>query len=554
MLKSLHIHNFAIIRDLELDFHAGMSVLTGETGAGKSIIIDAIGLVLGDRAELNAIRADEERAEISLLVDLSQLDNSRRWLAAHDFDADEDCILRRVLKRSGTSKAYINNVPVPLKTLKEFGELIINIYGQHAHQGLMQTSHQRQLLDQFAENEKLCESVAKQYQVWSERQRHYQSLSQNSQDMNAKLELLSYQLQELESLNLQPNESEELTQRHLILSNAEQLKQGSNQISHKLKNDEGNDLSTTLGHINNELDALATHDPSLNTVASALNEALILIEDNATSLRHYADRVEVDEQELLMVEERLTNIEQISRKHHISSEEIPVLHAQLQSEYKQLNLPENDIETLAVMLLESEQKYRDLAKKLSQKRVKVASKLSKSITQALTKLGMSKAKLEISVTGVDSNKPSQFGLDSIIFNVQTNPGQGMAGLAQVASGGELSRISLAIQMIAADKLDLPVLIFDEVDSGVGGAVAEIVGQEMHNISDGRQVFSVTHLAQVAAKADHHYRVNKLTDNKDTASAIDYLDRQDRVTELARMLGGLNLTEKTLSHAEEMLDS
>ena len=554
MLKSLHIHNFAIIRDLELDFHTGMSVLTGETGAGKSIIIDAIGLVLGDRAELTAIRTGEERAEISLLVDLSQLENSRRWLVEHDFDTDEDCILRRVLKRSGTSKAYINNVPVPLKTLKEFGELIINIYGQHAHQGLMQTSHQRQLLDQFAENEKLCESVAKQYQIWSERQRHYQSLSQNSQDINAKLELLSYQLQELEGLNLQPNESEELTQRHLILSNAEQLKQGSNQISHQLKNEEGNDLSTTLGHINNELDALATHDPSLNTIASALNEALILIEDNATSLRHYADRVEVDEQELLMVEERLTNIEQISRKHHISSEEIPVLHAQLQTEYDQLNLPENDIETLAAMLQESEQKYRDLAKKLSQKRIKVAAKLSKSITQALTKLGMSKAKLEISVSGLDSNKPSQFGLDSIVFNVQTNPGQGMAGLAQVASGGELSRISLAIQMIAADKLDLPVLIFDEVDSGVGGAVAEIVGQEMHNISNGRQVFSVTHLAQVAAKADHHYRVNKLADDKDTASAIDYLERQDRVTELARMLGGLNLTEKTLSHAEEMLDS
>jgi len=206
------------------------------------------------------------------------------------------------------------------------------------------------------------------------------------------------------------------------------------------------------------------------------------------------------------------------------------------------------------MLQESEQKYRDLAKKLSQKRVKGAAKLSKSITQALTKLGMSKAKLEISVSGLDSNKPSQFGLDNIVFNVQTNPGQAMAGLAQVASGGELSRISLAIQMIAADKLDLPVLIFDEVDSGVGGAVAEIVGQEMHNISSGRQVFSVTHLAQVAAKADHHYRVNKLADDKDTASAIDYLERQDRVTELARMLGGLNLTEKTLSHAEEMLDS
>ena len=554
MLKSLHIHNFAIIRDLELDFHAGMSVLTGETGAGKSIIIDAMGLVLGDRAELTAIRTGEERAEISLLVDLTQLENSRRWLAEHDFDVGEDCILRRVLKRSGTSKAYINNVLVPLKTLKEFGELIINIYGQHAHQGLMQTSHQRQLLDQFAENEKLCESVAKQYQVWSERQRHYQSLSQNSEDINAKLELLSYQLKELESLDLQPNESEELTQRHLILANAEQLKQGSNQISHQLKNEEGDDLSTTLGHINNELDALATHDPSLNTIASALNEALILIEDNATSLRHYADRVEVDEQELLMVEERLTNIEQISRKHHISSEEIPVLHAQLQAEYEQLNLPENDIETLAAMLQESEQKYRDLAKKLSQKRVKVAAKLSKSITQALTKLGMSKAKLEISVSGLDSNKPSQFGLDNIVFNVQTNPGQAMAGLAQVASGGELSRISLAIQMIAADKLDLPVLIFDEVDSGVGGAVAEIVGQEMHNISSGRQVFSVTHLAQVAAKADHHYRVNKLADDKDTASAIDYLERQDRVTELARMLGGLNLTEKTLSHAEEMLDS
>jgi len=554
MLKSLHIRNFAIIRDLELDFHTGMSVLTGETGAGKSIIIDAIGLVLGDRAELTAIRVAEDRAEISLIIDLSQLESSRRWLTEHDFDADDECILRRVLNRSGSSKAYINNAPVPLKTLKEFAELIINIYGQHAHQGLMQSSNQRQLLDQFAENEKLCESVSKQYHIWSERQRHYQNLSKNSQDINAKLELLSYQLQELESLNLQPNESEELTQRHLILANAEQLKQGSNQISHQLKNEEGNDLSSTLGHISNELDTLVTHDPSLNTVASALNEALILIEDNATSLRHYAERVEVDEQELLMIEERLNNIEQISRKHRISAEEIPAFQAQLQAEYEQLNLPENDIETLAAMLAESEQKYRELAQKLSQKRIKVAAKLSKHISQALSKLGMSKAKLDISVSGVDTNKPSQFGLDSIIFNVQTNPGQGMGALAQVASGGELSRISLAIQMIAADKLDLPVLIFDEVDSGVGGAVAEIVGQEMHNISHGRQVFSVTHLAQVAAKADHHYRVNKLTDDKDTASAIDYLERQQRITELARMLGGLNLTEKTLSHAEEMLDS
>ena len=554
MLRSLHIRNFAIIRDLELDFHAGMSVLTGETGAGKSIIIDAIGLVLGDRAELTAIRAGEERAEISLLVDLSELENSRHWLAEHDFDADEDCILRRVLKRSGSSKAYINNVPVPLKTLKEFGELVINIYGQHAHQGLMQTSHQRQLLDQFAENEKLCDSVATHYQIWSGRQRHYQSLSQNSEDINAKLELLSYQLEELKSLDLQVNESEELSQRHVILANAEQLKQGSNQISHQLKNEEGNDISTTLGHIYNELDALAAHDPALKTVANALNEALILIEDNATSLRHYADRVEVDEQELLMLEDRLKTIEQISRKHHINSTQIPELHAKLQTEYEQLNLPENDIETLVAMLEESEQAYQDIAKKLSQKRKKVAAKLSKSITQALSKLGMSKAKLEINVSGFDSNKPSQFGLDNIIFNVQTNPGQAMAGLAQVASGGELSRISLAIQMIAADKLDLPVLIFDEVDSGVGGGVAEIVGQEMHNISAGRQVFSVTHLAQVAAKADHHYRVNKLADDTDTASAIDYLERQDRVTELARMLGGLNLTEKTLSHAEEMLDS
>ncbi len=555
MLKSLHIKNFAIIEELELEFYSGLSTLTGETGAGKSIIIDAIGLVLGDRADNNLIRAGKESAEIILVTELAPQSMGVKWLSEHDFATEEACILRRVVRKDGKSKAYINNTPVPLKTLKELGECIINIYGQHAHQSLMNISTQRDLVDQFAAHGSALHSLEGLFHDWQAQTKRFEELSKNTNDIHSTIELLRYQVEELDQLNLAENEITELEQKHNRLAHAEQLKQSTMQACQQLKDDHASeDVYTQLNNVCSQINALLETDPALNDINESLQEAFTIIDETADDLRSYADKVEVDAQELFNTEERLAHIDQISRKHKVKPNELPRLHEKLANELNALSQPEYDIDALAAQLAQTKQDYVTLAKKISKKRTNTAKKLSSEITHALANLGMDKACVEILVQFDESSAPTSYGLDRLVFNVQTNPGQKMLPLSQVASGGELSRISLAIQMIAVDRLDVPVLIFDEVDSGVGGAVAEVVGRELRTIGEHRQVMCITHLAQVAANAHHHYRVNKQSAASDTASAIEYLSQADRVTEIARMIGGLTLTEKTFIHAQEMLEA
>jgi len=554
MLKSLHIKNFAIIEELELEFFSGLSTLTGETGAGKSIIIDAIGLVLGDRADNNLIRAGKQAAEIILVIEIQAQSNSANWLASHDFEVEQECILRRVVRKDGKSKAYINSVPVPLKTLKELGECIINIYGQHAHQSLMSIATQRALVDQFANHKSSLDSLESLFANWREQKLRFEELSKNSSEIQSTIELLRYQVQELDQLNLAANEVNELEHKHKRLANAEQLKQSTMQACHQLKNDDSSDIYTHLNQVCSQIGTLIENDPSLQATSQSLEEAFTIISECADDLRHYAESVEIDAQELFQTEERLASIDQISRKHKVSADELLILHEKLTSELNALTQPECNIDALESQLKQTETDYKTLAKKISNKRKSVAKKLSSEITHALTKLGMEKARVEIGVNYDADVAPTSFGFDNIVFNVQTNPGQKMLPLSQVASGGELSRISLAIQMIAVDKLDVPVLIFDEVDSGVGGAVAEVVGRELRTIGEHRQVMCITHLAQVAANAHHHYRVNKQSEASDTVSAIEYLAQAERITEIARMIGGVTLTENTFLHAQEMLEA
>lgn len=554
MLKSLHIKNFAIIEELELEFFSGLSTLTGETGAGKSIIIDAIGLVLGDRADNNLIRAGKDAAEIILVIDIDPQSNSAKWLIGHDFEIDEQCILRRVIRKDGKSKAYINNIPVPLKILKELGECIINIYGQHAHQSLMNVSTQRALIDQFADHKKSLATLEKLFTTWREQKQHYEELNKSSAEIQSTIELLRYQVEELDQLGLVENELQELEQKHKLLANAEQLKQSTMQAYHQLKNDNGSDIYSQLNQVCSQIGALLDNDTSLQTTSQSLEEAFTIINECADDLRNYADSVEIDSEALLQTEERLANIDQISRKHKVNSEELTALHKKLAAELNALTKPEYNIDALAQQLEKIESDYNSLAKKISAKRKSVAVRLSDEITQALSKLGMDKARVDIAVKYDENTTPTSFGFDNIVINVQTNPGQKLLPLSQVASGGELSRISLAIQMIAVDKLDVPVLIFDEVDSGVGGAVAEVVGRELRKIGEQRQVMCITHLAQVAANAHHHYRVNKQSEASDTVSAIEHLCTAERITEIARMIGGVTLTENTYLHAQEMLEA
>ena len=554
MLKSLHIQNFAIIEKLELDFFTGMSSLTGETGAGKSIIIDAIGLVLGDRADNNLIRAGKDAAEIILVLEIEDKSNSARWLKANDFELELECILRRVVRKDGKSKAYINGVPAPLKTLKELGECIINIYGQHAHQSLMNVSTQRELIDQFANQKQNLLALDKLFVDWREQKQRFDQISKNSSDIQATVELLRYQVEELDQLGLVTGEVASLEKKHKRLANAEQLKKSTLHASHQLNSDDSTDVYTTLNQVCTQINALLESDQSLKSTNQSLEEALTIISECADDLRNYADGIEIDPEELFQTEERLASIDQISRKHKVTPNELIVLHDKISKELNALTQPECDVDALQAMLEKTEATYRALAKKISKKRTTVAKKLSTEITQALSKLGMEKARIEIAINYNDTSAPTSYGFDSIVFNVQTNPGQKMLPLAQVASGGELSRISLAIQMIGVDKMDVPVLIFDEVDSGVGGAVAEVVGRELRTIGEHRQVICITHLAQVAANAHHHYRVNKQSEQSDTASAIEYLNPADRITEIARMIGGVKLTENTFSHAKEMLEA
>ena len=552
MLTHIFIRNFAIIDELDLDLESGMTTLTGETGAGKSILLDAIGLILGDRADSNNVKHGADKADISASFDISQLKELQDWLTENDLENDDECIIRRIVNKDGRSKAYINGSTATLQQIRKAGEMLIDIHGQHEHQSLMRRDIQRRLLDDFSDHNDLLSDVRAAYDTWYESENRLSDLQAKASDRNERVALLKYQVEELEQLDPQENEYEALVNEHNQLANID------NHIStcanaNDILYDNENSLYSVISQQINSISALDSENKDLSTIVELLNDAQTQVSEAASLSKSYLDNLEHNPERLSEIDQRLNNIHEQARKHHVEPNQLFVIFTQLSDEYNQLTNAEESLEKLNSDRDKYKQAYLKLAKKISTRRSKAAKQLSEKITEAMQTLNMTGGVFEITVSQSEPLKCAAEGFDSIDYLVSANPGQPAKLLAKVASGGELARISLAIQMITAHQGHIPTLIFDEVDSGVGGATAEIVGQHLRSIGNNCQVLCVTHLPQVAAQAHHHLQVNKTTTQSTTETSILLLDEVQKQSEIARMLGGIDITQQTLDHAQEMID-
>ncbi|MDH3900036.1 MAG: DNA repair protein RecN [Gammaproteobacteria bacterium] len=552
MLTHINIRNFAIADKVDVEFGPGMTALTGETGAGKSILIDALGLVLGDRADSSVIRHGSERAEIAVGFDIRNHAAATNWLRDHELDMDGECQLRRIISREGRSRGFINNQPVPMQSLRELGERLVDIHGQHEHQSLLRATVQRQQLDAYAEHTALLTDISSRYRAWTATRNALEQAMRTGKDRDARIDLLRYQVSELDALGLDKAEVASLGQDHDRLANAAQLLSACQQGLERLNAETGTSVyqlaSDTLG----ELQELSRLDNHLEPVTVLLNEIIVLVQECADGLRCYSDGLEIDPGLLRRLEERMGVLHDLARKHHCKPDELPELREQLRAELDSLEHADRDLAELQARLDTQINDYREAAQRLSASRLKAAQKFGKQVRADLQQLGMPGGVFEVVIHHDRDRSFSPHGMDSIEFMVSTNPGQPPSQLSKVASGGELSRISLAIQVICLKSEQIPTLIFDEVDTGIGGGVAEIVGQKLRALGDGHQVFCVTHLPQVAALAATQIQVSKLTGDDTTRTRVRHLDREERIDELARMLGGVKITNQTRKHAQEML--
>ncbi len=551
MLLSLHIRDFAIIDALDVEFSPGMSALTGETGAGKSILLGALGLLLGDRADAGNVRHGRERADITAAFDLSTCPAARDWLLAHDMDRDDDCQLRRVISREGRSRAYINGAPVPVASLRELGEYLVDIHGQHEHQSLLRRNLQRQLLDNHGGHDKLLGELKSIHHNWNETRTAIRRLVGGDEDRDTRLEFLRFQLEELDLLAPQAAETEQLHSELTRLSHAGQLIETCRSHLQWLYEDDTS-AHDRLGKAVDELTAAAELDPALREAGELFNNALIQLAEGIDRLRRCEERLELNPERLQWVEQRLDALHSVARKHRIAPEQLPAFYQRLQADNFDLEQADQKLAALERQLSELEQAYRKTARQLHKQRCRTAERISTQVTAAMPTLGMQGGRFQIQVSDTGREGLSDYGADDIEFLVSANPGQPLQPLNKVASGGELSRISLAIQVVAAQDTEIPTLIFDEVDSGVGGAVAETVGRQLQSLGVHRQVLCVTHLAQVAAQAHNHLQVRKQRDGRSTCTAVERLSAHQRIDEIARMLGGRTITDSTLRHAREML--
>lgn len=553
MLTHIHIWNFAIVEALDIELEPGLSVLTGETGAGKSILLDALGLALGDRADSTVIRHGESRAEISVTFDTTNAENAENWLKEHELDSEHECIIRRTVNEKGPSKAFINGKPATVVQLRELAEMLVDLHGQHEHQSLMKTEVQQQLLDDYAKHSDLVNTVSNSFKEWNKLNTEFKKLNSAKNEQDHRLDLLKYQVNELETLNLQVGESEKLDVEFKRLSNASLLIQTTEQTLHALEENGKDSISHQLSHFTSELQKLGKTDNKLNDIASLLDNATIQISEATSELHQYIDNLELDPQRLNYLDERIGTIHNLARKHQVNPDELPALFERLQTELDSIENADEHLESLQQEISNAENTYKKAANKLSISRLKAAEVLSTKVTENMQELGMEGGAFVVALNAYESELFHANGNEKIEFLVSANPGSPAKPLSKVASGGEISRISLAIQVIAAESTRIPTLIFDEVDVGIGGRVAEIVGLKLKQLAAHRQVICVTHLAQVAALGDHHLQVSKQSDSATTISQINYLDKNSRINELARMMGGIEITQQTLSHAEEMLE-
>lgn len=554
MLQNLNIIDLAVVKNLDLDLDKGMSVLTGETGAGKSILLTALGLALGDRADSGYIRPDCTRAEINLQFDLADSPLATQWLQNNDLDDEQGCYIRRIINQDGRSKAYINNRPVTLQSLQELSEKLVEIHGQHAHLTLLHAEEQRRLLDEYGKNRQQVKQVNDIYQLWDQTRRALEELTRASQDKTAREELLRYQITELEQLDLENYDYQALSEEHTRQANLEQiLTNGRIQLDHLYENEQQS-INQMLGSVLNGLIDLAQFSPDLNEITELLTGAQIQIEDASLELRHYLESQEIDQQRLEWLESQIGMIQSLSRKHQVMPEELPELSKRLTHELENLTHNAERIEELTSAVVKLEKEYHQYAGRLSDKRNRAANKLQTEISSIIKELGMPQGDFKINISRLSVETPKPNGLDKIEFLVSANPGLPAKPLAKVSSGGELSRISLAIQVATSSDRTTPTMIFDEVDSGIGGGIAEIVGKRLRSLSQNRQVLCVTHLPQVASQAHHHLYVEKSNQENMTSSDVRALNNKERVDEVARMLGGVTMTGHTLAHAREMLEA
>ncbi len=550
MLVNLTINDLAVVKSLDLELAKGMSVLTGETGAGKSILLTALGLALGDRADSGYVRPDAKRAEINLEFDLADAPKAQQWLADNELDDGTHCLVRRIVSQDGRSKAYINNRPVTLQALQALSGTLVEIHGQHAHLTLLNPDEQRRLLDTYAKNHDLLEQVNACYKRWQQTHKELSQLLKASKDQTAREDLLRYQIDELQQLDLSHNYAEILEEHSKLANLGQILSSGQAQVDNLYEND--GSVSSLLTTCLRELTDLARYAPELTEVCSLLSEAHIQTDEAALQLRRFLESQQADPLRLDQLETHIGIIQNLSRKHHVLPDELPEVFAQLTQELHGLTHSSERSEALSLASEQCLADYHGLAAQLSAQRISAATRLQGHISAMIKELGMPQGEFLVAITALESDAPKLNGNDKIEFLVSANPGLPPKPLAKVASGGELSRISLAIQVTTSHDKTTPTMIFDEVDSGIGGGIAEIVGQKLRALSTDRQVLCVTHLPQVAAQAHWHLYVQKNHQTDITSSNVRLLVDDERTEEIARMLGGVNITANTLAHAQEML--
>ena len=552
MLTHLLIKNFALVDQLELELKDGMTVISGETGAGKSIMLDALGLTLGDRADSDTVRDGEERAEITATFDLQAIPEAQEWLRQHDLEQEHECQIRRIITREGRSRSYINGQPAPLNQLKELGQMLVDIHGQHEHQRLLHREYHRVLLDNFAGQASTAEAVRQHYQRWQKLDLTLRQLTEESAEKTARTQLLSYQLEELSQLALQPDELEQLEQEQKLLENAGQLLQSGHQVIEIIAEHDEQNCISLLNQSQQLLLQLSRHAPALLQVSEMLNNAQILVDEASHELRHYLDAIEISPERLHTVEERLSSIYDVARKHRVQPDQLLALQQTLQDEMDSLHQSDEALEQLHTEALAARQHYLTLAEQLSHARQKHATKLEKAVDAQLQSLGMLDARFTVQLSRQPEARWNAQGLEEVEFLIAANRGQAARPLAKVASGGELSRISLAIQVITAQTSSTPTLVFDEVDVGIGGAIAEVVGRLLRELGERTQILCVTHQPQVASQGHQHLFVSKRNQGQQTHTQIHHLDDGARLQEVSLMLGGIQVTDATLTHAKEML--
>ncbi|MEX1057085.1 MAG: DNA repair protein RecN [Natronospirillum sp.] len=552
MLCYLNIRNFIIARAIELDVQQGLTVLSGETGAGKSIILDALMLLAGGRADSNQVRHGEEKADLSATF-LVQADSpAGQWLQAQELWQEGECIVRRVITADGRSRAFINATSVPVARLKEFGELVLQIHAQHEHQRLMRPEQHGLILDSYARPTDLLHQVGELYREWRQVRQQHRTLREHAEQDSAEQKLLAYQLEELEALNLTENELSELESEQKSLSHAESLLQTAGEVAQLMNSEAGDaDLLSLLRQAILAVEPQAELNPTLANALTLLQEAQVQLDEAHRDLSHFADDFQWDPERLALIEQRLSDIYEVARKHHCRPEELLTLLADLQSKVASFSANEDELERLANREMELAQAYQVQSEALSAVRVEAGEKLADALAQQLQKLNMPHAQIICRVTP-QSDKAGPRGIDDVELCLSANPGQPVQPLHKAASGGELSRIALAVQVVAQEAQQAPTLFFDEVDVGISGATAEEVGRLIRQLSANSQILCITHLPQVASFGHQHWLIEKHVQGNDTVSQVQALDSAARAEEVARLISGTRVTESTLAHARDLL--